>query len=111
MPSSLGVASHRSVGTCTCLLVANPFLPLGLGIETSVQRGGLAACVLTHADKRLFDTLVGDALRKFEKRVDLSRLVGPLPEELWFIMLHGVGYGVRIAIPKNYPYRPIQDRL
>jgi len=52
VPSSLGVASHRSVGTCTRLLVANPFLPLGLGIETSVQMGGLAACVLTHADKR-----------------------------------------------------------
>ncbi|HUT86815.1 MAG TPA: hypothetical protein VMX15_01850, partial [Candidatus Heimdallarchaeota archaeon] len=46
-------ASCRSVGTCTRLLVANPFLPLGLGMETSVQIGGLPACVLTHADKRL----------------------------------------------------------
>jgi len=47
----LGAESCRTVRTCGRLLVASPFLPVGLGMETSVQMGDLAACVLTYADK------------------------------------------------------------
>ena len=49
----LGAASCRTVGTRGRLLVADPFLPVGLGMETSVQMGDPAACILTYADKRL----------------------------------------------------------
>jgi len=50
--SSRQLASCHRAGTCTHFLVINPFLPLGLEMETSVQIGGLPACVLTRADKR-----------------------------------------------------------
>lgn len=59
MRSQRGAAFCRSVRACIHLLVANPFLPLGLGMETCVQIGGLAACILTNADKRRMQNAFG----------------------------------------------------